>query len=121
MNKTILNITQLSDEEENQIGKELETQVSGNLSFTASNEDRVKKIFNKLLPNVSREKINNRFKIVKDKDVNAFSIAGGMIYINTGLVDFVKSDEELAFVIAHEIAYNELKHCIGRIQYGVNA
>lgn len=51
-----------------------------------------------------------RFKVVDDKDVNAFSLPGGIIYVNTGLLSFVKSDHELAGVLAHEVAHAAHHH-----------
>ncbi len=50
------------------------------------------------------------FKVVEDKDVNAYSLPGGFIYVNTGLLDFVKSDDELAGVLGHEIAHAAHHH-----------
>ncbi len=52
------------------------------------------------------------FKVVQDEDVNAFSIPGGFIYINSGLLDFVQSDDELAGVLAHEIAHAANRHLV---------
>ncbi len=57
-------------------------------------------------------KFDYTFKIVEDKDINAFSLPGGFIYINTGLLDFVQSDDELAGVIAHEIAHAAHHHMV---------
>lgn len=50
------------------------------------------------------------FKVVDDKDVNAYSLPGGFIYVNRGLLDYVQSDEELAGVLAHEIAHAAHSH-----------
>ncbi len=50
------------------------------------------------------------FKVVADKDVNAFSIPGGFIYVNEGLLTFSESDDELAAVIAHEITHAANRH-----------
>lgn len=50
------------------------------------------------------------FKVVVDKDVNAFSVPGGFIYVNSGLLDNVESDDELAGVLAHEIAHASHRH-----------
>ncbi|MCX6345378.1 MAG: M48 family metalloprotease [Armatimonadetes bacterium] len=55
-------------------------------------------------------KFNYEFKIVEDKDANAFSLPGGKIYINSGLLDLVSSDSELAGVLAHEIAHAAHHH-----------
>ncbi|MCE5323817.1 M48 family metalloprotease [bacterium] len=46
-----------------------------------------------------------RFKVVDDPDVNAFALPGGYIYVNKGLLEMVESDDELAGVLAHEIAH----------------
>jgi beta-barrel assembly-enhancing protease len=51
-----------------------------------------------------------RFKIIKDKDVNAFSLPGGYIYLNKGLLDYAESDDQLAGVLAHEIAHAAHHH-----------
>jgi len=50
------------------------------------------------------------FHIVKDKAVNAFSLPGGQIYVNTGLLKIVRSDDELAGVIAHEMTHSAHHH-----------
>ncbi len=51
-----------------------------------------------------------KFKVVESKDVNAFSLPGGYIYVFQGLVDFCQSDDELAGVLAHEISHASQRH-----------
>ncbi|HVL39024.1 MAG TPA: M48 family metalloprotease [Fimbriimonadaceae bacterium] len=51
-----------------------------------------------------------RFKVIEEKDVNAFSLPGGFIYVYEGLVDFCESDHELAGVLSHEIAHAAFRH-----------
>ena len=51
-----------------------------------------------------------KFKIVDDKSVNAFSLPGGFIYVNQGLLDYCQSDHELAGVLAHEVAHAAHHH-----------
>src|SRR5438105_4584437 len=50
-----------------------------------------------------------RFSLVKPKDghkeVNAFSLAGGPVYVTTDLMDYARSDHELAAVLAHECGH----------------
>ena len=53
---------------------------------------------------------NYSFKVVDDKDVNAYSLPGGFIYVNKGLLDYVRSDDELAGVLAHEITHASHHH-----------
>ncbi len=50
------------------------------------------------------------FKVVEDKDINAFSLPGGYIYVYEGLLKFVESDDELASVLAHEISHASFRH-----------
>jgi predicted Zn-dependent protease len=52
------------------------------------------------------------FRIVDDKDVNAYSLPGGFIYVNKGLLDYVHSDDELAGVLAHEITHSAHHHMV---------
>ncbi len=51
-----------------------------------------------------------QFKVIEDEDVNAFSLPGGIIYVNTGLLNLADSDDELAGVLAHEIAHAAHHH-----------
>jgi len=49
-------------------------------------------------------------KVIDDKEINAFSLPGGYVYINKGLLDYVQSDHELAGVLAHEFAHASHHH-----------
>lgn len=53
-----------------------------------------------------------KFDIIEDKDVNAFCVPGGHIYVYRGLLDFVESDQELALVIAHEVTHAAHHHMV---------
>ncbi len=48
--------------------------------------------------------------IDNDSIYNAFCTPGGFIYIYTGLIHFVESKDELAGIIAHEIAHGDQRH-----------
>ena len=43
--------------------------------------------------------------IVKDKQINAFALPGGTIYITTAMLDIINSENELASVMGHEIGH----------------
>ncbi|MEN6520563.1 MAG: M48 family metalloprotease [Armatimonadota bacterium] len=51
-----------------------------------------------------------QFRLVENKDINAFSLPGGRIYVYSGLLDFAESDDELAGVLAHEVAHAAHHH-----------
>ncbi len=121
VNQQLLNITAVSDEEENKIGEELDKKIMKELKTGKERKFDVKKIFEKIKTHLERKKINYSYSIIENKDVNAFAIAGGKIYLLTGLLDHLESEDEIAFVIAHEFAHIELKHCINRVQYSAIA
>jgi predicted Zn-dependent protease len=51
------------------------------------------------------------FKVVDaPKEINAFSLAGGPIYVSKELMDYATSDDELAAVLAHECAHVAYHH-----------
>jgi len=121
INQEILNITAPTDEEENKIGENLHKKIVEGKKIIKEYKFDIKNIFEKIRTHTARKKINYSYTILKDKDVNAYAIAGGKIYLLSGLIDFLDSEDEIAFVIAHEIAHNELKHCIKRVQYSAMA
>ena len=44
-----------------------------------------------------------RFYVIKDKSLNAFAVPGGYMFVHTGLIDAVRTKEELAGVMCHEM------------------
>lgn len=68
------------------------------------------------------DKFNYKIQIINDfKIVNAFATAGGYVYVYTGLLKYCDNKAELASVIAHEVAHNDLRHSTTRMttQYGI--
>lgn len=84
--------------------------------------DRVTRIGNELAEIANRatlpihwgrpglKKLPYTFKVIDDKDVNAYTLPGGFIYVNKGLLEFATSDDELAGVLAHEIIHAKHHH-----------
>jgi predicted Zn-dependent protease len=58
----------------------------------------------------NKVKFEYRFHIVDDKDINAFSLPGGYLYFNKGLLSYVQSEDELAGVVGHEIIHAAHRH-----------
>jgi len=55
------------------------------------------------------------FKVAQSSEVNAFSFAGGPVFVTTGLLDYIQSDHELAAVLAHEITHVMHHHLVALI------
>ncbi|GAA4007635.1 M48 family metallopeptidase [Hymenobacter fastidiosus] len=61
-------------------------------------------------------------KIIRDdKTLNAFASPGGHIYVFSGLIKFLDHEDELAGVLAHEIAHADRRHTSRQLQqqYGI--
>jgi predicted Zn-dependent protease len=50
------------------------------------------------------------FQVLDSEEVNAISIPGGFIFITKGMLRLVGSEDELACVLAHEVAHVALGH-----------
>lgn len=120
--------TELSpkDKEEIELGKQIVAEIEKEVKFVndAALAERVNRIGQTLAEIARRTKtkalwgeegpapFEYTFRIIDEKEVNAFSVPGGFIFIYKGLLDFVSSDDELAGVIAHEIAHADHRHVI---------
>ncbi len=50
------------------------------------------------------------FKIINARDINAFALPGGPMYVNRGMIEAAKNEGELAGVMAHELSHVALRH-----------
>jgi len=50
------------------------------------------------------------FHVVNDKKINAFSLPGGFIFVNTGAIDACEDETQLAGILAHEMSHVNLRH-----------
>lgn len=50
------------------------------------------------------------FKVVNARDINAFALPGGPMYVNRGMIEAAKTEGEMAGVMAHEISHVALRH-----------
>ncbi len=55
-------------------------------------------------------------QVLDSSEVNAFAAPGGFIFVTKGLLQLVKSEDELAGVLAHEVAHISKKHGLKTIQ-----
>lgn len=77
---------------------------------SGSDYNRLIRILNKLtskLPSSSAYRYNIHY--VNEDQINAYTV-GGQIFVYEGMINFCRNDDELAAIIAHEIAHNELGH-----------
>ena len=65
-----------------------------------------------------RNNLIYRFTVLDSKEVNAFALPGGYIYITRGLMAYLNSEAELAAVLGHEIGHVTARHSVR--QYSAN-
>ena len=80
------------------------------LTNTAAYDAQIRAITNALLPALGHTPLVFRFHVIQDTNLNAFAVPGGHVFILTGLLDAVKRPEQLAGVLAHEIAHATRRH-----------
>lgn len=64
----------------------------------------------RLVRGLGEQPFRYRFKVVADRQVNAFNIGGGHIYVHAGLLEQAGSEGEFASVLAHEIGHQVERH-----------
>lgn len=64
----------------------------------------------RLEPHAAVAGFEYRVSVVESDEVNAFALPGGQMVVNTGLLRAADSPEEVAGVMAHEMAHVSLRH-----------
>ncbi len=68
-----------------------------------------------------RKDITYYFTVIESDQVNAFAAPGGYVYFYTGLLREMKTESEMAAVMAHEISHVVARHSIKRVQTAMGA
>ncbi len=84
-------------------------------------DERVREILDRIVAVCDRRDILYHIKIIDEDVVNAFALPGGFIYVFKGLIDEADTDDELASVIAHEVAHITARHNVKRLQASYGA
>jgi len=104
-------------EEEKKLGEQIVRQIEQQAVLVRDPEivDYVSSIGHRLLEKVRVKFFEYRFYVIKDEALNAFALPGGHIFVHTGLIETIDSENELACVIAHEIAHVQGRHLARRM------
>ena len=80
-------------------------------------EQKIQLILDKLITHANLPKFDYKIYIQDSKEVNALALPGGRILVFTGLLKQVRSENELAMILAHELghfAYRDHLRALGR-------
>jgi hypothetical protein len=104
---------QFSIEQEIQIGRQAAAEADAQLPILPADNpitDYVDSLGIRLAENLPEPDFPYDFKVVNQKEINAFALPGGPIRINVGTVTAADNEAELAGVLAHEIAHVYMRH-----------
>jgi predicted Zn-dependent protease len=112
--------TEIDEKQEVQLGQEWAAVLLGAAPLAADpNLQRyVNTVGRWLAAQSERPDLDWRFGVLESGNINAFATPGGYVLVTKGLVLRMRSEAELAGVLAHEIAHVVQKHHLKAIQKG---
>lgn len=101
-----------SPQDDVQVGKQAEAQALQKLPILKNSEatSYVTQLGLKLAEHMPGPKFPYRFHLVQQKDINAFALPGGPVFVNTGALCAAKNEAQLAGVVGHEESHVALRH-----------
>lgn len=120
LSRAPMHLTRLSDAEEVRIGDEFARQYGYAEPYAnaemATIENYVSHVGSRVAGHAKR-KIEFHFHLVPDPHlINAFALPGGHVFVGWGLLQQMHSEDELAFVLGHEIEHVDHYHAVERVQ-----
>ena len=105
-------ISAASFEEERQLGRQFDLAARQQIPLITDPEvvGYVDAIGQKIAAKLDDSFFEYRFAVVRDGHINAFAVPGGYIYVHSGLLIRASNDDEVAGVLAHEIAHIHARH-----------
>lgn len=110
-NRHVAHWSIISQEREVAIGKEYAKQVEQ--SARLIKDPVVTEYVNRIAQNVAENSdltIPLTVKVIDSPQINAFALPGGFLFVNSGLIAAADDEDELAGVMAHEIAHVAARH-----------
>jgi len=104
----------VSTQQEVQLGAQYAQQINAQLPIMrdASVTSYINSLGNSLARVADNRNLNWRFYVVDSREVNAFAVPGGFVYINRGLIERARTMNQLAGAMAHEIAHVTQRHSV---------
>jgi predicted Zn-dependent protease len=87
-----------------------ELKKTSKISQKGESYSRILNVLNRITPNIKAPKgYSYSIYLIESSELNAFTV-GGKIFFTSAMISFCNSDNEIACIIGHEIAHNELGH-----------
>jgi Zn-dependent protease with chaperone function len=81
-----------------------------NLSDDITARDYVRRLGSELAARAPGYRYPYEFRVFSDQDVRSMALPGGIIYVSSGLVTAMRTEPQLASVLAHQIAHVAARH-----------
>jgi predicted Zn-dependent protease len=110
----------LSANDEARIGQAIMRDIlrSGQVVDDPIVNEYINTVGNKVAAQTNEGNHNFTFFVIEDPRINAFALPGGYIGVHTGLLEATRSEDELAGVLAHEVAHVTQRHIARAIHAG---
>jgi predicted Zn-dependent protease len=104
----------ISTQQEVQMGQQYAAQINQQLPIIEDAEiNRYINVLGDSIAGLSDDRnLDWHFFVVDSKEVNAFALPGGFIYVNRGLIERAGQLDELAGVLGHEIGHVTNRHSV---------
>ena len=102
-----------SAQEEVQAGKQAAAAAKNQLPLLPDSDpvvQYVQSLGQKLVAHAPGEKWAYEFHVINQKEINAFALPGGPIFVNLGTIQAADNEAQLAGVMAHEISHVVQRH-----------
>jgi beta-barrel assembly-enhancing protease len=108
----------VSEDQEVQIGRENAAQANAQLRLVSDPvvTQYVQDLGLSIARTTPRADLDWRFFVVDSRDVNAFALPGGFIYVNRGLIERAQHLDELAGALGHEIGHVVRRHSVSQME-----
>jgi predicted Zn-dependent protease len=108
----------ISQQEEVAMGQDYSAQINQQLPIMSDPEVNryINVLGDSLARLTSRADLDWHFYVVNSREVNAFAVPGGFIYVNRGLIERMDNLSQLAGVLGHEIGHVVRRHSIQQMQ-----
>ena len=108
----------ISTQQEVEMGQTYSQQINAQLPIVSDPEiNRYINVLGDSIARLSDERnLDWRFYIVDNRDVNAFAVPGGFIYVNRGLIERAENMSMLAGVLGHEIGHVIERHSVQQME-----
>jgi len=106
---------------EQKLGQQVLSQLNAELktSRDPASLEFVQKVASYVEKGLPEPRPSFQFVLVENKDPNAAALPGGTVLVHTGLLTWIESPEELAGVLAHEMAHVLRRHGLRQIVHAV--